>query len=152
VPPSSSSPPLQLSQPQQQNPPPNNIKRDSFFHFGNSNSNKPDQDLSSKQLTPQISETPSDPSNDSTLNASQVHQEQKSRHRHQPSLTSISMPAIPLAASSGAKEGGKEGVWSKLGNRLAGRMKSTRIRSSGGGNGGRNFSSATTTTTIGEAD
>jgi hypothetical protein len=57
------------------------------------------------------------------------------------------MPAIPLSQqnSHNNKESGGGGVWQKLGNRLTGRMKSTRQRSSGGGGvGARNFSTATT--------
>jgi hypothetical protein len=51
------------------------------------------------------------------------------RHRHRSSQTSISMRAAPIMASSGNSSGGGGGVWQKLGNRLAGRMKSTRSRS-----------------------
>jgi hypothetical protein len=41
-------------------------------------------------------------------------------------------------------------VWQKLGNKLAGRMKSTRVKSGSGG--GRNFSTATTGSAMGRVE
>jgi hypothetical protein len=127
---SSPSPPLLAPHSQGSSNSINNVKRDSFFHFGAKLDQESSQHLPSKaNPSPQIDE--SEQSREIPLGKTHAVQ-----HRHQSSQASISMPAAPVVATSGNSSGGG-GVWQKLGNRLAGRMKSTRSRS-----GARNVSSS----------